>query len=42
MVANAGASKPKVIGIGGLCLVGGVLNILVSLNPLGSSVRYKR
>jgi hypothetical protein len=31
MVANAGASKPRVVGIGALCLVGGVLTILASL-----------
>jgi hypothetical protein len=36
MVANAGASKPRVIGIGGLCLVGGALNILGSLNTIGA------
>jgi hypothetical protein len=35
MVANTSVGKPRVIGIGGLCLVGGVLTILASLGLVG-------
>lgn len=35
MVASTGASKPRIIDIGGLSLVGGVLTILGSLGTIG-------